>query len=64
MKNVPFSNDITVYEVDNTEEHRSARNEFRELRDRQRFHRKIDILEPILKHELEIRITKSYAYNL
>ena len=40
MKKVRFSNNITINEVGNTEEHRSARDRDRERRDRERFRRK------------------------
>ena len=56
MKKVRFSNDITVHEVGNTEEHRSARDGDRERRDRERFQRKYMNFVPILNKMIEIRL--------
>ena len=56
MKKVHFSHDITIYEVGNTEEHRSARVGDRKRRDRERFQKKYMNSIPILNYILEIRL--------
>ena len=56
-KQVRFSNIVTVYEIDNSEEHRLARNGLQNLRDRQRFQRRIKNTELILNNVLKIKMT-------
>lgn len=62
MKKVSFSNEIVIYEVGNTEEHRSARDGDSERRDRERFRRKYVDFVPILSSVLEKRM-KSILFN-
>ena len=64
MKKVRFSNNITIYDVGNTEEHRSARDGDRERRDRERFQRKYMNFIPVLNRILEIRLKLLLFNNL
>ena len=63
-KKVRVSNIVTVYEVGNSEEHRLARNGLQDLRDRQRFQRRIKNTESILNNVLKINIIKFYFHSL
>ena len=56
MKKVRFSNEIVIYEVGSTEEHRAARDGDRERRDRERFERKYVNFVPILSVVIENRV--------
>ena len=63
-KKVCFLNIVTVYEVGNSEEHRSARDGDRERRDRERFKRKYMNFVPVLNKMLEIRLRILLFNNL
>lgn len=56
MKKVSFSNEIVIYEVGNTDEHRAARDGDRERRDQERFQRKYVNFVPILSSVIENRL--------
>lgn len=62
-KKVRFSNIVTVYEVEDSEEHRSARNGLQDLRDRHRFKKRIKNVEIILNPILKMKIT-SYFFTI
>ena len=62
-KKVRFSKIITIYEIENSEEHRLARNGLQDLRDRRRFQRRIENLQIILDNTLKIKITK-YLFDV
>ena len=64
MKKVRFSNNITIYDVGNTEEHRSAGDGDRERRERERFQRKYMNFIPVLNKILEIRLKLLLFNNL
>ena len=55
-KKVRFSDIVTAYEVGSSEEHRLARNGLQDLRDRQRFQRRIKNTELILNDVLKIKM--------
>lgn len=59
-KKVKFSNVIIIHEVGNCEEHRSARNGLQDLRDQQRFQRRIRNTELILYPILEIKMKQMF----
>lgn len=58
MKKVCFSKIVTVFEMENSEEHRSARNGLRDLQDRYRFQRRIENVELVLNDFLKIKMIK------
>ena len=62
-KKVHFSNIIMIYEIDNSEEHRSARNGLQDLRDRHRFRRRIENIEITLNNVLKMKYIK-YLFNI
>ena len=61
VKRVQFSHNVTIYEVENSDEHRSARNGLQDLRDRERFKLRIQHTSEILN---EILINKLKKINL
>ena len=63
MKKVRFSTYDTIYLVGKSEEDRAARNGLQELRDRQRFQKKIEKIELILNPVLNSKI-KKIVYHL
>lgn len=63
MKKVRFSNIVTIYEIDNSSEHQSARDGLQDFRDRQRFQRRIKNVELILNCILEDKI-KKYLFDI
>lgn len=58
MKKVRFSDNVRIYEVGNSEEDRFARNGPQDLRDRDRFQRRINSVEEILNNTLNIKLKK------
>ena len=57
---VKFSDFITIHEVGNSDEHQAARNGLQELRDQQRFQRRIQNIEFILYPILENKMKKIF----
>ena len=64
MKRVRFSNIVIVYDVGSSEEHRAARNGLQDLRERQRFRKRIKNVELILSNVLKSKITQMFFYLL
>lgn len=60
-KKVRFSHNVTIYEVGNSEEHRSARDGLQDLRDRERFKLRVQHTSEILN---KILINKLKKINL
>ena len=63
MKIVRFSNIVTIYEIGNSEQHRSARNGLQDLRNYQRFQRRIEHMQLIIDDVLKFKIIK-YLFNV
>ena len=62
-KTVRFSDIVTIHEVGNSEDHRSARNGLQELRDRERFKRRIQYTSLLLNNVLVDKLKKINVHS-